>query len=324
MTSDKAIRKTLQISSQIPPPARRLEALVQQLLQLPRQQCLHAIRDGAVKVNRRVDTRGARFLEEGDWIEIDYTPPPVKVKGPVADKRLPVEIVYEDEAIVIVHKPPALLTVPTAMRESRTVISDLNRMLQRRHPAEEAFVVHRLDRGVSGILVFAKSVELAERMRDQFAARKPKRQYHALVYGVIEKDRGTFDSFLATDEHLNRFSTDDEETGQHAITHYRVLQRYEDATHVEVWLETGRRNQIRVHFAEAGHPLLGDERYARDREPHKHWPARRIALHALTLGIDHPVTGKAMFFESRLPVEFDAFLKSQSPGDANRSKKRKR
>ena len=79
MTSDKAIRKTLQISSQIPPPARRLEALVQQLLQLPRQQCLHAIRDGAVKVNRRVDTRGDRFLEEGDWIEIDYTPPPVKV-----------------------------------------------------------------------------------------------------------------------------------------------------------------------------------------------------------------------------------------------------
>lgn len=324
MTSDKAIRKSLQITDRIPPPARRMEALVQQLLQLPRQQCLNAIRDGAVKVNNRIDTRGARFLEEGDWLEIDYTPPPVRVKSPVANRRSPIEIVYEDEAILVVLKPPALLTVPTVMRESRTVIGDLNRILQRRHPAEEAFVVHRLDRGVSGILVFAKSVELAETMRNQFAARKPKRQYHALVYGLIEKETGTFDTFLATDDHLNRYSTDDEESGQHAITHYRVLNRFADTTHVEVWLETGRRNQIRVHLAEAGHPLLGDERYAREQEPHKQWNSRRIALHALTLGIEHPITGKPMFFESRLPDEFEAFFRSQRPADKSPNKKRKR
>lgn len=324
MTSDKAIQKSLQVSGRIPPPARRMEALVQQLLKLPRQQCLNAIRDGAVKINGRVDTRAARFLEEGDLLEIDYAPPPVRVKAPTADRRSPVEILYEDEAIIVVHKPPALLTVPTVMRESRTVIGDLNRILQRRRPAEEAFVVHRLDRGVSGVLVFAKSVELAEVMRNQFAARKPKRQYHALVYGVVEKETGTFDSFLATDDHLNRYSTDDEESGQHAITHYRVLNRFADATHVEVWLETGRRNQIRVHFAEAGHPLLGDERYAREQGPHKNWASRRIALHALTLGIDHPVSGKALYFESRLPAEFDAFFRSQKPSDVGPAKKRKR
>lgn len=324
MTADKAIRKSLQITARIPPPARRMEALVQQLLQLPRQQCLSAIRQGAVKVNRRVDTRGARLLEEGDCIEVEYTPPPVKVRNPVADRRSPIEIVYEDDAIVVVQKPPALLTVPTLMRESRTVIGDLNRILQRRHPAEEAFVVHRLDRGVSGILVFAKSVELAEVMRNQFAARKPKRQYNALVYGVLEKDLGTFDTFLATDEHLNRYSTEDEDSGQHAITHFRVLKRFVDTTLVEIRLETGRRNQIRVHFAEAGHPLLGDERYARHETLHKHWTSRRIALHALTLGIDHPTTGQPLFFESPLPDEFQTFIRSQQPSEGDKRRKKKR
>jgi len=324
MTSDKAVRKSLQITERIPPPARRMEALVQQLLKLPRQQCLNAIRDGAVKVNRRVDTRANRFLDEGDWLEIEYTPPPVRHTTPVADRRSPLKIVYEDESILVVHKPPALLTVPTAMRESRTLIGDLNRILQRRQPAESAFVVHRLDRGVSGILVFAKSLELAEKLRNQFASRKPKRQYNALVYGVLEKNTGTFESFLATDEHLNRYSTDDEEGGQQAITHYRVLNRFADTTHVEVWLETGRRNQIRVHFAEAGHPLLGDERYAREQPPHKSWPTRRIALHALTLGIQHPVTDQEMFFESQLPEEFETFLRLQRQSTPGQGKKRKR
>jgi 23S rRNA pseudouridine1911/1915/1917 synthase len=321
--SENVIRKSLLVSSRIPPPGRRMEALVQQLLQMPRQQCLAAIRDGAVRVNGKFDTRGARFLEEGDLIEIEYSPPPVRQKAVSADRRSPVEIVYEDEAILVVHKPPALLTVPTLMRESRTVISDLNRMLQRRHPAESAFVVHRLDRGVSGLLVFAKSVEIAETMRNQFAARKPKRQYHALVYGVVDADKGTFESFLATDENLNRYSTDDEESGQHAITHYRVLRRFADATYVEVWLETGRRNQIRVHFAEAGHPLIGDERYARERPEHPQWKSRRIALHALTLGIDHPVTGKPLHFESRLPEEFESFFRSQNKSETAKTKRGK-
>jgi 23S rRNA pseudouridine1911/1915/1917 synthase len=137
-------------------------------------------------------------LEEGDLLEIDYLAATCRF-GPKAQLPIdvhPVEIRQEDHAIVVVYKPPALLTVPTVMRESRTVIGDLNRIFQRRRPVEEAFVVHRLDRGVSGVLVFAKSVELAEAMRNQFAARKPKRQYQALVYGVVEKDTGTFDSIF--------------------------------------------------------------------------------------------------------------------------------
>lgn len=320
MAFPETIKKSMVIGAHIPPPARRLEALVQQMLKLPRAQCLQAIREGSVKVNQKVDTRGARFVDEGDFIEVEFTPPVVVQKAPVADRREPVEIIYEDEAIVIVQKPAALLTVPTQQRESRTVISDLNRMLKRRHPPEEAFVVHRLDRGVSGVLLFAKSIELAEQMRNQFAARKPKRHYHALVYGLVSEDQGTFESYLATDENLNRYSTDDEAEGQHAITHFRVLRRFSDATYVEVWLETGRRNQIRVHFAEAGHPIIGDERYARHEQPHRHWGARRIALHALDLGITHPVTGKEMMFESRLPLEFEAFFRAEDRKGPNTSR----
>lgn len=308
MNPPDLIRKTLLVDSRIPPPARRLESLVQQLLKLPRQQCLQAIREGAVKVNHRVDTRSGFFLIEGDLLEIEYYPPEAPPKPVAVDRRAPVEIIYEDEAIAVVLKPPALLTVPTQQRESRTVISELNRILQRRTPPQFAFVVHRLDRGVSGLLVFAKSLEIAEKLRDQFAERKPQRRYHALVYGQVTPEQGTFDSYLATDDQLNRYSTDDEEAGQHAITHYRVIETFADATYVEVWLETGRRNQIRVHFAEAGFPLIGDERYARDRKPHRAWPVRRIALHALTLGIAHPTTGKLLQLESKLPGEFTNFF----------------
>jgi len=170
--------------------------------------------------------------------------------------------------------------------------------------------VHRLDRDVSGLLVVALSLEIAEKLRDQFAERKPQRRYEALVAGSMELDSGTFRSFLATDEHLNRHSVPTADQGELAITHYKVLQRFPDATQVSVTLETGRRNQIRVHFSEQGHPVLGETRYRRDEAKHAKWPWKRLALHACELGFRHPRTGRELNFNSRLPPEFNQFMRA--------------
>src|SRR5262245_29606421 len=128
-------------------------------------------------------------------------------------KKLPrsqVTILFEDQHLAVVKKPPGLLTVPTPYREPQTVISQLNQQLRQRDPRAEAFCVHRLDRGVSGVLVFAKSLEIAQRMRDQFAARKPQRRYLALVAGNVPSAEGTIRSHLEIGADLNRYSTDDE------------------------------------------------------------------------------------------------------------------
>ena len=172
-----------------------------------------------------------------------------------------------------------LLTVPTRRQETNTL----------QHKVE-AYVRHvRKGRGALcrpsarprrfGIARLRQNAEIVRQLKDQFAASKPEREYVAIVAGHVQQKQGTFESLLATDKDLNRFSTDDESIGQLAITHFRVVAHLDGATLVQVRLETGRRNQIRVHFAEAGHPVLGDPAMSRT-SPHPRWPHKRLALHA--------------------------------------------
>ena len=122
---------------------------------------------------------------------------------------------------------------------------------------------------------------------------------------------GTFESRLATTKSLQRYSVaETDEGGEPAVTHFRLEQRLRGATFVRAWLETGQRNQIRVHFAEAGHPVLGDPRYRPETARHPRWTSKRLALHAAALGFCHPVSGEALRFESPLPAEFEKFLRA--------------
>jgi 23S rRNA pseudouridine1911/1915/1917 synthase len=219
-------------------------------------------------------------------------------------------VVYDDEHLVIVEKSAGVLTVPTPRRETNTLVQLLRRHLgrgQRFPPWLE--VVHRLDREVSGLVVFAKSAPAADALRAEFAAHRPEREYVALVAGTLPADSGTFASNLITGKNLQRLSTQDDGRGEHAVTHYQVERRLAGATLVRVRLETGRRNQIRVHFAEAGHPILGEPRYRPEQARHPRWPGRRLALHARLLGFVHPVTRQPLRFESALPAEFARFMR---------------
>lgn len=306
------MEKRLVVDERFPPPARRLESLVQQLLRVSKQEAARAIHEGAVRVNGRFVRMPATMLAVGDRLEVDYEPPVVVAPTKrVKESRGQVEAIFEDEHLIVVNKPAALLTVPTPYKEPVTCISLVEKRLQSAGQGDErAYCVHRLDRGVSGVLVFGKRLDVAEALRDQFAERKPERLYLAIVAGVPQQRAGTFRSHLATDGELNRYSTRDTSAGELAITHYRIVKELRGAALVEVQLETGRRNQIRVHFAEAGHPVLGDPRYGKNVRMPPQWNHRRLALHALSLGFTHPVLGRPLRFEATLPREMQAFIRS--------------
>ncbi len=291
-------------------------AVIQSLLGIQRKAALELVHSGAVSVNGRNVSQAHWKLRPGDRVEVEFTPQPPKIVSKRQGKRTPFEIAYDDEHLMLVVKPADLLTVPTPKRERNTLITRIQHWLDQQQPGTRAFCVQRLDRGVSGILVFAKSLRIAELLRDQFQARKPDRQYIAIVAGRVQPATGTMRSFLATDKQLNRYSVDDDQSGELAITHYCVKEIWKDTSLVEVRLETGRRNQIRVHFAETGHPIIGDPRYRTQQASHRWWPYKRLALHAESLGFRHPVSQQSIKFIAPWPQEFRDFRKlSQAAKD---------
>lgn len=220
-------------------------------------------------------------------------------------------VVYEDNDIIVVDKQPGIVSAPHKHGSGgQSLLSEVSRYLRIRSKRNlGAHAIHRLDRDTSGVLLFAKSPRLAKRIKEEFKEKKPERTYIAVVRGKVKQRSGRFESYLATDKDLNMYSTKDTSKGKLAITHFRVEKILEDTTLIEVNLETGRRNQIRVHFAEIGHPVIGDVRYKPELAKHKRWPHRRLALHALSLRIFHPTRRKMMSFKSELPIEFVEFLK---------------
>ncbi len=284
--------------------AGRVDLIVQAMTALPRRQIRGIFDRQCVMINGRPAMLTHQRVTQGDVVEIIYdrTRRYHEEAKPKADSTF--RIVFEDEDLIVVDKAAHILTTPTPSQEHNTLINRVSRYLTRGRADDEAYACHRLDRGVSGLLVIGKSPRIAGRMRDQFERHEPERQYVAIVAGDVEQEQGTFRSHLVTGDNLDRFSTKDKSKGELAITHYRVEQRLRDATLVRVRLETGRRNQIRVHFAEAGHPVIGDPRYGGSLTIHPRWQAKRIALHAELLGFTHPITRRKLIFESPLPTPF--------------------
>jgi 23S rRNA pseudouridine1911/1915/1917 synthase len=301
--------KSAEVEPQSELVGQRVDRLVQQLCGLSRSQVIGLFDHGCVSRNGAIAAQPAERLAAGDRIDIRYDAKQRYHPRPKPRRNLGFTIVFEDKHLIVVDKPAELLTVPTRRQETNTLQHKVEAYVKHVAKGRGAFAVHRLDRGVSGLLVFGKTQEIVRELKDQFAASKPEREYLAIVAGHVKTKSGTFKSLLATDKDLNRFSTDDETIGQLAITHYRVVAHLEGATVVQVRLETGRRNQIRVHFAEAGHPVLGDPRYEAGLAQHPRWPHQRLALHARLLGFEHPVTDQPLRLESPLPTEFEKFLK---------------
>lgn len=244
---------------------------------------------GRVRVNDVVVRRADVAVSSGDHVALGAPPPPAF--------PAPLRLVHEDDDVVVVDKPPGLLTIATERERERTVYRLLRDWLTARD-AGRIFVVHRLDRETSGLLVFARTVAAKRWLQHQFEVRTPERVYVALVEGTVRASTGTLTSRLAADRSLRVRPTDDRRRGKEAISRYRVLEGYRDSTLLEVTLHTGRRGQIRAQLAALGHPIVGDRAYGSRRDP-----LRRVALHATRLGFDHR-GGRRLVFESPPPPGF--------------------
>ncbi len=256
----------------------------------------------------------ARRVAAGERYEVRaepgrrYRPKPPPRPGPGYT------IVHEDRELLVVEKQPRLLSVPTPLRGKEDSL--VERLLESerergvRNPA--LYALNRLDRDTSGLLLFARSRRAFEGLESQFKTRTIERLYTAVATGAVGPEQGRFESRLVEDpRNLRMRSTRRPGEGKEAITEYRVTERLSGATVLAVRLRTGRRNQIRVHLAEAGHPLVGDRQYGK--------PSRligRTALHARSLRFIHPVTGKTVAFESTLPRDLRHLIKTLRRGES--------
>jgi 23S rRNA pseudouridine1911/1915/1917 synthase len=249
---------------------------------------------GRVRVDGVVVRRGDIHI--APTARVDLGQPP----GPEFPPQL--RLVHVDDDIVVIDKPPGLLTIATEQEGERTayklVTSWLRGQPGGREHAQPLFIVHRLDRETSGLLVFAKNPPAKLRLQDQFEARTVERIYLAVVEGRVRREEGELRDRLAEGRSLKVRRTRDRAAGREAITRYRVLERRPESTVLALELETGRRGQIRAQLAAIGHPIVGDRRYGATRDP-----IRRVALHATRLSFTHPRGGRVRY-ESRPPFSF--------------------
>ncbi|HND51129.1 MAG TPA: RluA family pseudouridine synthase [Pirellulaceae bacterium] len=306
------LTKTLVLAADHPPTLFRMDRAVQSLTGVSRRQLQGLFDHGCVSLNGQTSSAPWLHLKEGDRVDVTYDPDQRYAANKRPPKHLGFDILLDDEWVIVVNKPAQWLTVPTPKGERNTLIQRVSEYLTKKNRGRHVHVtaVHRLDRGVSGAIVFAKDSTVATALRQEFSEHKPLRLYLAIVAGVVTRDSGEFRSHLGVGPGLRQRSVDDEAEGQLAVTHYRVLRRLGDATLVEVRLETGRRNQIRVHFSEAGFPVLGDTLYAPQSSSHPRWPHPRLALHSRRLVFQHPgrEPGVICDFEIPAPAEFTEFL----------------
>jgi 23S rRNA pseudouridine1911/1915/1917 synthase len=244
---------------------------------------------GRVRVNDRVVRRGDVPVGPADRVELGLPALPVPS---------PLRLVHEDEHLLVIDKPAGLLTIATERERTRTAYRLLRDWLAARG-AGRIFIVHRLDRETSGLLVFARSPAVKRALQAQFQARTAERVYVACVEGLVRDAEGELTSRLVEARRLRVRPAPDGGRGKTAITRYRVVARRRDVSVLRISLVTGRRGQIRGQLAALGHPIVGDRAYGSRRDP-----LRRVCLHATRLGFVHP-SGRRVVFESPPPPEFE-------------------
>ncbi len=286
----------------------------------------------SVTVNGAVISRGTHALSAGDTVEIHFGGRPsgaVELAGGL-------RIVYEDDHLLVVDKPAGLLTIATEHERERTayaMLTDYVRNQTRGHSSEcgapkrrgrsespveassaadqneasvdnrpRVFIVHRLDRDTSGLLVLARTDAVKRALQSEW--KQVEKRYLAVVEGVPKEPGGTIRSRLRDNAAMRVYSTGTEE-GEPAVTHYRVIRSSKTCSLLEITLETGRKNQIRVHLSDLGHPIVGDRKYGAHSSP-----ARRLGLHAGSLTFTHPVTGERRTYMSPLPSRLQQLLGS--------------
>lgn len=247
---------------------------------------------GQVLVNAKVSTQFNDPLIPGDRVQIHsrVATSEVKMTG--------VTILHEDNDLIVIEKEPGLLSIASEDEKHLTAYRQLTDYVRNVNPKNRIFVVHRLDRDTSGVMVFAKNKEVQQTLQNSWQESVRERAYIALVEGAVKKD-GTVTSWLTENKTFMVYSSPRPNDGKKAITHYKVLQSNHNFSLLQVNLDTGRKNQIRVHMQDIGHPVVGDKKYGSRNNA-----IGRLGLHANAIELKHPATGETMRFESKTPTSF--------------------
>lgn len=283
----------------------RLDRYLQRKTGLSRKKVKSLLDQGRVSINGRKVVIASWTVTPEASIEIHETP---GERNPAAGEHF-LKVVYEDPDILVVDKDPGILCEPSPIATKPTLVEIINAYLKRRYPHLKGHylgLVHRLDRDTSGLMVYTKRRE-ANRLTQQFRRHAIGRRYLAVVSGPVDRESGKIEGFLKKNPLLKggrKVQGSTRASGQYAVTHWRLIERYPNASLLEVTLNTGRTHQIRVHMAGMGHPLLGDRVYGGGGTTRFH----RQALHASYLSFHHPMTGEEKEFRSKLPKDMQKLV----------------
>jgi len=304
----------------------RIDKFLQsQINELSRTRLQTLIRDGQVKLNDITINDVSKKIKENDQIKINFPPPKITFIKP---KKIPLEILYDDDDIIVINKSPGVVVHPGAGNYEETIVNGLLFKYQNNLSSVggklRPGIVHRIDKDTSGVIIVAKNDNAHIRLSEQFSNHTIKRIYEALVWGSLKPQNGKINEKISRSVKNRQLMSVRKEKGKIAITNYKTLKVFQNLnlpkiSLIECQLETGRTHQIRVHMNFKGNPILGDRSYGKSKKKFKKIDPNlekkinnfnRQALHAKSLGFIHPKTKKEFFFEARRPKDFDTLIKS--------------
>ncbi|MFD2629427.1 RluA family pseudouridine synthase [Oceanobacillus kapialis] len=271
-----------------------LPFLLEKLSNRSRNSVKSILTRGQVTVDDHIETKHNYPLKPGQTITI--------LKNKAAVKRqalIGMSILYEDDDIIVINKEAGLLSIATQKEKKQTAHHQLMEHVRIQDPENRIFVVHRLDKNTSGVMMFAKSESVKRQLQDNWKQAVRERKYVALVEGKVKQEKGYVSSWLMESKTHLMYSTQNKDNGQYAKTHYKLLKANDSFSLMELELETGRKNQIRVHMQDLGHPIVGDKKYGSTQNP-----ISRMGLHANVLSFYHPTTKQPMYFKADVPKSF--------------------
>ena len=270
-----------------------LASLITNLPHKTRKTLKAVLRDGQVSVDGKPVTQFDHHLTPGQRVEVQWE------KAELQKQPRELNIVHIDQDIIVINKPSGLLTVATDKEKRKTAYSMLSNFVKSEDPDNKIFIIHRIDRETSGLLMFARSERVKRQIQETWDSLISQRTYVGIVEGRVTPPDGTITSWLTESKAFIVYSSQNKKHGKKSTTHYRTIEGNSSFSLLQIHLETGRKHQIRVHMQDIQHPIAGDKKYGSMSNP-----LGRMALHAQVLAFTHPTTGKQCSFDTGIPTQF--------------------